>query len=108
MSALFIALAAPLVGGSATTALRTAWRDAGLHKSPNAGWPEAATAAALGLALAGPRTYASGTVDDPWLNAGGRCDAAPADIAAALRLLIAACLVHAAAVAAVAAIVLLR
>ena len=38
-------------------AWRAVWRDAGKHRSPNAGWPEAAMAGALGLALAGPRVY---------------------------------------------------
>lgn len=108
LSALLLALAAPLVGGTIATAAHTAWRDAHLHKSPNAGWQEAAAAGALGLALAGPRTYAGATVDDPWLNADGRRDAQPADIAEALRLLIAACVVHGTAVAVIVAIVILR
>jgi adenosylcobinamide-phosphate synthase len=36
---------------------REAGRFAGHHRSPNAGWPEAAMAGALGLRLAGPRIY---------------------------------------------------
>ena len=40
------------------------------HRSPNAGWPEAAMAGALGLALAGPRHYAEGVVVDPWVGDG--------------------------------------
>ena len=43
-------------------------------------------AAALGLALAGPRRYRGVLVDDPFLNAGGRRDATPADIRRALRV----------------------
>ena len=43
-------------------ALQAIWRDAGNHNSPNAGWPEAALAGALGLALAGPRAYAGTTM----------------------------------------------
>ncbi len=39
----------------AREALRTMRQDASKHNSPNAGWPEAAMAGALGLALAGPR-----------------------------------------------------
>ena len=38
-------------------ALPAIWRDARRHRSPNAGWPEAAMARALGIALAGPRAY---------------------------------------------------
>jgi adenosylcobinamide-phosphate synthase len=48
-------------------------------------------AGALGLTLAGPRRYAEGAVDDPYLNAGGRKNATPEDISHALRMLIAAC-----------------
>ena len=59
-------------------------------------------AAALGLALAGPRRYGETVVDDPFLNAEGRRDAEPADIARALRLFVAACILHAALYAALA------
>jgi adenosylcobinamide-phosphate synthase len=43
--------------------------DAPTHASPNAGWPEASYASVLGVALGGPRTYPSGTVDAPYINA---------------------------------------
>ena len=66
-------------------------RDAKKHHSPNAGWPEAAMAGALGLALAGPRDYAEGRVNDPWIG-GGAPLARPADIGRALRLYALACL----------------
>lgn len=89
-SGLLLALAAPLARGSMASALRTMRRDARKHRSPNAGWPESAMAGALGIKLAGPRRYAEGLVDDPWLNADGR-DATPADIRRALRILVAAC-----------------
>lgn len=102
LSGLLLALAAPAVGGSVSRALRTMWRDAGLHRSPNAGWPESAVAGALGLALAGPRLYASGPVVEPFLNREGRPDATPADIGRALRMLVAASLLHAALYAAIA------
>ncbi len=59
-------------------------RDARLHRSPNAGWPESAFAGALGLALAGPRQYGSEKVEEPMLNAEGKRDAEAADIDAAL------------------------
>jgi adenosylcobinamide-phosphate synthase len=61
-------------------------RDARHHRSPNAGWPEAAMAGALGLRLAGPRRYAGMPVEDAWMG-DGRAAATPADIRRALRLL---------------------
>lgn len=51
-------------------AFRIIWRDAGLHRSPNAGWPEAAMAAALNVRLSGPRVYANRIAQEPWVNAG--------------------------------------
>jgi len=45
-------------GASFLNAWRAIGRDARHHRSPNAGFPEAAMAGALGLALAGPRVYA--------------------------------------------------
>jgi adenosylcobinamide-phosphate synthase len=66
-------------------------RDGRKHHSPNAGWPEAAMAGALGLALAGPRIYAEGEVRDPWLG-DGTPDATAVDIVRALRLYMLACL----------------
>lgn len=75
-----------LVGGG-RTALTITRRDAGQHRSPNAGWPEAAMAASLDLALAGPRDYGTHKVDDPFMNRDGRLNAAPDDIDLAIRLL---------------------
>ena len=100
LSGWLIAMVAPAAGGSIATALKVMWRDAGKHRSPNAGWPESATAGALGLALAGPRRYAERIVDDAFLNAKARKEATPGDIGRALNLLIAACLLQAAAYAA--------
>ena len=60
-------------------------RDAAKHASPNAGYPEAAMAGALGVALGGPRIYAGSRLDGPWLG-DGRRDANAGDIRAALRL----------------------
>jgi adenosylcobinamide-phosphate synthase len=51
-------------------ALGVMLRDARHHRSPNAGWPEAAFAGALGVRLSGPRLYAEGQTQDPWLNPG--------------------------------------
>lgn len=55
-------------------------RDAPLHRSPNAGWPEAAVAHGLGIALSGPRSYDGQIRDYPFVNAAGRRDLTPADI----------------------------
>lgn len=57
------------------------------HKSPNAGWPEAAMARALGVALAGPRSYHGQVQDFPFVNPTGRPSPGPADIEAAVRVL---------------------
>jgi len=45
--------------------------DARKHRSPNAGWPEAAMARALGVALAGPRSYDGEMRDFAWVNETG-------------------------------------
>jgi adenosylcobinamide-phosphate synthase len=82
---LFAAAAAFAAGGQPHRALVIMLRDAKKHRSPNAGWPEAAMAGALGLALAGPRHYAEGVVNDPWLG-DGTAQATASDIARALRL----------------------
>ena len=60
-------------------------RDAQRHRSPNAGWPEAAMAGALGVKLSGPRAYDTGTTQEPWLNESGR-DPIAHDIRAGLFL----------------------
>jgi len=59
-----------LVGGRPRCCLRTMRRDAPHHRSPNAGWPEAAMAAALGVRLAGPRVYGGRMVEDGWMGDG--------------------------------------
>ena len=74
-------------GGLSLRALAVMWRDAPKHRSPNAGWPEAALAAVLGVAIAGPRSYEGRVAAEPLVNAGGRADAGPADIEAATRIL---------------------
>jgi adenosylcobinamide-phosphate synthase len=85
-----IALAAPLARGSIGKSFAVMRADAPRHRSPNAGWPEAAMAAALGVSLAGPRRYRGVLVDDPFLNAAGRRRATPDDIRRGLRVYIGA------------------
>jgi len=58
VSALLVALAAPAGGGSATRAVRGALADARRTASPNAGWPMAAMAGALGVRLTKRGVYA--------------------------------------------------
>jgi adenosylcobinamide-phosphate synthase len=65
-------------------------RDAGKQRSPNAGWPEAAIAGALDLALAGPRRYPERVVEDPWIG-DGRARATTADMYRALLIYVTAC-----------------
>lgn len=96
LSALWITLAAMASrGASASGAVSAVRRDAGRHRSPNAGWPEAAMAGALGLSLAGPRIYDGKLVDDAWMGR-GRIDAGPEDLRRALAVYRRACVIEAA------------
>ena len=61
------------------------WRDAGRHRSPNAGWPESAAAGALGVRLSGPRSYGDAESAEPWLNARAG-DPRPDDLRSGLTL----------------------
>ena len=86
LSALLLVVAATLSkNASAAAAWRAVLRDAARHRSPNAGYPEAAMAGALGLSLAGPRVYGGVTIDDATMG-DGRRDATAADIHHALTL----------------------
>ena len=85
LAALWLALA-----GLSWRTVAIVWRDANRHDSPNAGWPEAAMAGALGLRLNGPRVYDGEMTDHPWVGE-GRTEATAADIRAALRLYRFAC-----------------
>ncbi|MGZ5844316.1 MAG: adenosylcobinamide-phosphate synthase CbiB [Xanthobacteraceae bacterium] len=82
---LIIAAATVTPRASASGAWRAVRRDAGRHRSPNAGYPEAAMAGALGLALSGPRSYGGVRVDDALMGDGRRA-ADAGDIRAALGL----------------------
>ena len=90
----------------AVGAWRALRRDAGKHRSPNAGWPEAAMAGALGLRLAGPRVYGETRVEDHWMG-DGRAEANAADIRRALTLYKRSCTLLWASAALLAAVTLL-
>jgi adenosylcobinamide-phosphate synthase len=91
LSALWLVLASlGQAGLSPSGAVSTVRRDARLHESPNAGWPEAAMAGALGIRLGGPRSYEGQAVDAAWLG-GGRRDVTVRDLRAALGLYRRAC-----------------
>ena len=87
IAGMFIVLTASV---SSNTRGSMAWKavvnDAEKHKSVNAGWPEAAMAGALGLALAGPRKYREVNIDYAWMNKDGRSEARAEDIQRALSL----------------------
>ena len=87
LSGLLIAVAAPVSGGRAGTAFATMRRDARVHRSPNAGWPEAAMARALDVSLAGPRSYHGVRTDFPWVNPEGRRAIGGPEVRASVRVL---------------------
>jgi adenosylcobinamide-phosphate synthase len=96
LAALWLVLAASTSSlGAFGAAIAAVRRDAHTHRSPNAGWPEAAMAGALKLRLAGPRVYGGERVEDAYMGSGRR-DAGAADIRAALRLYVRACAAQAA------------
>ncbi|KQO73879.1 adenosylcobinamide-phosphate synthase CbiB [Rhizobium sp. Leaf262] len=83
---LFILAACFVKGASPRNGMRAVFRDARHHRSPNAGWPEAAMAGALGFALAGPRSYGGQMIEARFMGEGGRRDLIAADIRRALKL----------------------
>lgn len=95
LAAIFIVLAAAMLPGcSGLAAAKAVRRDARCHRSPNAGWPEAAMAGALGLRLAGPRTYDGIVVQDHWMGS-GTATANAGHIRNALKVYRLACLLQA-------------
>lgn len=86
ISGLLIAISATLIRpAAAAKSLKQMLSCAPSHRSPNAGWPEAAMAGALDLRLAGPRVYGGTRVEDAWMGE-GRAAAGAADIRRAIRL----------------------
>lgn len=94
---LFVALA----GANRKVALKIMVADAGHHRSPNAGWPEAALAGALAIRLSGPRAYDGILTSEPWVNEGAP-DPGPIDLGRGLSLYLAAILALAGLIAVVA------
>jgi adenosylcobinamide-phosphate synthase len=84
-------IAGALLCCAALRGWRTMMRDARKHASPNAGWPEAAMAGALGIGLAGPVAYDGVSHAKPWIG-DGRAEADASDIVRALGLYRRACL----------------
>jgi adenosylcobinamide-phosphate synthase len=82
LTALLIALPYGLL--SQTPTIRS---EARKHRSPNAGWPEAAMSRALGIALSGPRSYDGALRSFPFVNPQGRRSLGAQDIEAACRAL---------------------
>ncbi len=82
LTALLIWLTAPRCG-----VWPSIFRDARLHRSPNAGWPEAAMAQVLDIALSGPRSYHGQMKPYPFVNPQGRHDIGPDEIEGANRIL---------------------
>lgn len=82
ISALVILVAAGRPGGWPVIL-----RDAPLHRSPNAGWPEAAMAVSLDVALSGPRSYEGAIRDFPFVHPDGTRTPGPAEIEAACTAL---------------------
>ncbi len=83
---LFVAAAFFIPNASPKDAMKAIFRDARHHRSPNAGWPEAAMAGALGIALAGPRSYGGQMIEARFMGAGGRTELTHEDIVRALKL----------------------
>ncbi len=100
LSILFIALAARMLLGKGRPVLRTAWQDGRAHTSPNAGYPEAAFAGALGLWLGGPNHYHGRRIEKPVIGSGA-VDARPVHIRQACRLMVVSALLFFMATAAV-------
>ncbi len=91
LAALWLVLAAAFSpDADAVAAISAVRRDAANHRSPNAGWPEAALAGALGFKLAGPRVYGGEWVADGFMGE-GRAELDAADILRALALYRRAC-----------------
>ncbi len=85
LTVLFFALAAFAQKANVKATLATPWKEAGKHPSPNAGWPEAAVAGALGLRLGGP-VIRDGVMHEHPTFGDGRAELNAEDLTNALQL----------------------
>ena len=69
------------------SALNIMWRDASLHRSPNAGWPESAMAGVLDVSISGPRSYEGVIKNYPFVNVDGKKKLTAVDIDNAVDVL---------------------
>jgi len=72
LSVVFIILAGLVSGNDWQDGIKTAWIDGRSHKSPNAGWPEAAMAGTLGVQLGGANLYFGKLVVKPTIGQPGK------------------------------------
>lgn len=72
LSSLLIVLASMILGYNWRKAYGISRRDGGKHPSPNSGFPEAATAGALGVRLGGPSRYGGRVSEKPFIGEGVR------------------------------------
>jgi adenosylcobinamide-phosphate synthase len=93
ISSVLIAAGAGMLNGvnAFKASLVTALQDSGLHRSPNAGWPEAAMAGGTNIALGGPRVYPDEIVQQAYLNSSGKSDLSAEDIDISLRVFALSC-----------------
>lgn len=107
IAAALIVLASVFVPrGRPASAFRVMVRDGGQHRSPNAGWPEAAMAGALGVALSGPRSYQGKMTAQPWVGGEFSAQIGTGEIRRGLYLFVVACLLEAVIVALLASMTL--
>jgi adenosylcobinamide-phosphate synthase len=107
IAAVLIVLASAFVPrGRPGSSFRVMARDGGKHRSPNAGWSEAAMAGALGVALSGPRSYHGKTTYQPWVGGEFSAKIGSAEIRRGLYLFVVACLLEAVIVLLIASLVL--
>lgn len=93
ISAVLISLGSGMLNGVVAfrNSMIVALRDSGLHRSPNAGWPEAAMAGGADIALGGPRIYSEETVQQAYLNSSGKRDLGVTDIKQTIQIFALAC-----------------